>query len=115
MSNNVCEYVGMIAALDNILEGEENVVNVYSDSLLVINHLYKNWRVKADNLKPLYTEGVKLLEDISKRDIYLSLRHVRGHQGIKGNEMADLLAKKAVEGHIAASERYIRLITHSKG
>ncbi len=59
-TSNEAEYLALIAALkDPNSEG----CHIYTDSMLLVGQLTKNWNVKADNLKPLYKEAYGLLNE----------------------------------------------------
>ncbi len=61
VTNNEAEYRSLIAALRalSLRDADANRwrVEVLGDSLLVLNHLRGQWRVKADNLRPLFEEA----------------------------------------------------------
>jgi ribonuclease HI len=57
VTNNEAEYRSLIAALQALARAAEPArtsVVVLGDSQLVIRHLKGEWRVKADNLRPLH-------------------------------------------------------------
>jgi ribonuclease HI len=59
MTNNVAEYTALIRALQRIRElslDEEKIV-VRSDSMLVVNQMNGDWKVKAKLILPLYTKA----------------------------------------------------------
>lgn len=66
-TSNEAEYMALISALlsmhKRLYDGEakDGRCFVHSDSLLLVNQLNGAWRVKADNLKPLYEEAMALL------------------------------------------------------
>lgn len=55
-SNNQCEYFAVIDALKAANEGDI----IYTDSLLVVNQLKGEFRVKAKHLRPLFMEARSL-------------------------------------------------------
>jgi ribonuclease HI len=64
ITNNEAEYKSLIAAFRelrsrSISPQRWNVV-VFGDSLLVLNQLRGQWRVKAENLQPLFDEAKEL-------------------------------------------------------
>lgn len=72
MSNNVAEYSGLIALLEwckvNSIQG---VVNVHSDSTLLINQMSGRWRTKKKSQKglyfPYYEKAATLLAQLGKK------------------------------------------------
>jgi ribonuclease HI len=63
-TNNEAEYLAIIAALVAAAHeyGYNVQVNLYSDSMLVINQLKGEFRVKSHELKKLHGEAVALLK-----------------------------------------------------
>jgi ribonuclease HI len=64
VTNNEAEYRTLIAALRDVAARGPHAdrwhVVVLGDSLLVLNQLRGQWRVKADNLRPLFEEARSL-------------------------------------------------------
>jgi ribonuclease HI len=88
-TNNVAEYTGLLRALEAISYDEKiTSLTIEGDSLLVINQLSGLWKVKADNLIPLYAKTHSLL---SKYEYTLS--HIPRNQ----NKEADRLANIAMD------------------
>ena len=87
-TNNVAEYYACIYALQEALILKAEVLTVYTDSLLLVNQLKGNFKVKSSNLKPLHTQALHLLKGFKK--IYL--RHINREE----NKEADKLASQAL-------------------
>lgn len=99
-----------LTTLTKVLTDEEIVlttVRLYSDSKNCLNGLnkyYKNWKKNAINGKWIKTNG----EEVENQDMYeeilriksyflkVEFIHVFSHTGIHGNDIADGLAKNAV-------------------
>ncbi len=62
-TNNVAEYLAIIAALDAVLHeyGTDLEVNLYSDSKLAINQLKGEFKIKNPDMKKLNMEATALL------------------------------------------------------
>ncbi len=62
-TNNVAEYNAVINALRKVIDrlGEDNEIELFSDSKLIINQLNGNYRVKDSKLKELNSEAMVLL------------------------------------------------------
>ncbi len=85
-TNNEAEYLGLIGGLRTALELGADAVTVRGDSQLVLRHLEGRYRVKAENLKPLYREAMDLLGRFSAH----ALEWVPRDQ----NAVADRLARE---------------------
>ncbi len=88
-TNNVAEYGALIAGLEAVAHMHARVIHVRADSLLVINQLRGKWRVKHENMKPLYAEARKLLAEYEVVD----LQHVPREE----NTEADALVNQALD------------------
>lgn len=70
-TNNVAEYKAVIFALKKSLEllGEKSrntVLEINLDSELIVNQLKGDYRVKHENLKPLFLESINLMKNFKK-------------------------------------------------
>ena len=88
-TNNVAEYRALIAGLEAVAHLRARIVHVRADSMLVIKQLRGEWRVKHENIKPLYAEARKLLAAYDVAD----LQHVRRED----NTEADALVNAALD------------------
>ena len=90
-TNNVAEYLGCFAGIQACIQ--ENIKNliVYGDSKLVIEQVSGRWKVKSDNIKPIYLEIKKVLD--TKPFETIVFKHVRRHK----NKRADELANQALD------------------
>ena len=72
---------------------------VWSDSAYAVNTINiwmyswasKGW-LKSDNKTPENLDIIKKIYELNKNGYYIRLVKVKGHKGIKGNELADDLA-----------------------
>lgn len=97
-TNNRMELLAFIAALQCIHDMKLKDVTVYSDSMYVVkgvNEWLYNWRlkdysgVKNDDLWRRIANANFIWKDIN-------IKHIKGHSGNKGNDMADKLANEGV-------------------
>ena len=88
-TNNVAEYSGLIEALKAALEEGATEVDIISDSLLLVNQMLGKFRVKHQNLVPLYAQARMLAARFPRFSIRHTLR--------AGNKEADRLANLAVD------------------
>src|SRR5262249_55678838 len=91
MTNNQAEYTALVRALEHALElGPDDRVVVHSDSELMVKQLNGEYRVKNEELRPLYEEAVRLRRQFKQP---VTLRHVRREQ----NKRADELCNEALD------------------
>ena len=88
-TNNVAEYRGAIAGLEQALALGARQVLVRADSLLVVNQQKGLWKVKNAALRPLSEEAARLARDFEKV--------VWEHVPRERNRHADALANRAMD------------------
>ena len=71
-TNNVAEYNGLIAALQWAADNDVTVLAVKGDSLLLIEQMRGNYKVKNEGLKPLHMRARMLVMQIGN----VSFAHV---------------------------------------
>jgi ribonuclease HI len=89
-TNNVAEYRGLIAALEWARAHSEKALHVRSDSLLLVQQMLGNYKVKHPGLQPLHAKARLLAHDIGR----VTYEHVRR----EANAHADRLANTAMDG-----------------
>ena len=108
-TNNAQEMKAILYAIINYgikqeCSGFETIPTVYSDSSYAIN-TFTNWMfswecngwVKSDGQIPENLELVKAYYELYHLGYRINLQKVKGHIGIKGNELADKLAKGEIK------------------
>ena len=88
-TNNVAEYRGLIAALEWARRHECPALQVRSDSLLLVQQMRGNYKVKHPGLQPLYARARLLALEIGR----VTYEHV----GRALNAHADRLANAAMD------------------
>jgi ribonuclease HI len=88
-TNNVAEYRGLIAALEWARAHGSRTLLVRSDSLLLVQQMLGNYRVKHAGLQPLYARARLLAHEIGR----VTFEHV----GRALNAHADRLANAAMD------------------
>jgi probable phosphoglycerate mutase len=88
-TNNVAEYRGLIAALEWSLARGCRALQVRSDSLLMVQQMLGNFKVKNAGLQPLHAQARRLAAAIGR----VSFAHV----GRALNAHADRLANDAMD------------------
>lgn len=69
-TNNQAEYMGLLMAMERIIEMKEKDVILYSDSELLVKQLKGYYQVKSENLKPLYRQFLQLRKELGSFEIY---------------------------------------------
>lgn len=88
-TNNVAEYRGLLAALEWTKARGHRELHVRSDSLLLVQQVLGNYKVKNAGLQPLHAKARLLAHDIGR----VTFEHVgRAH-----NAHADRLANAAMD------------------
>lgn len=94
-TNNVAEYKAVIFALKKakaLLGGEkasEAEIEIKSDSELVVNQVRGEYKIKNEDLQPLFVETWNLKQDFKSVDFKLVSR--------EKNEGADILVNRALD------------------
>ena len=88
-TNNVAEYRGLLAALEWARARGLKSLLVRSDSLLLVQQMRGNFKVKHPGLQPLYAKARLLAHEIGR----VTFEHV----GRALNAHADRLANKAMD------------------
>jgi probable phosphoglycerate mutase len=94
-TNNVAEYNGLLAALRWALEHGHSRVHVRADSLLLVEQMRGNFRVKNHGLQPLHREAQRLAGQIG----VVTYEHVRREL----NRDADRLSNLGMDANEAAA------------
>nr|NJM03349.1 ribonuclease HI [Desulfobacula sp.] len=89
-TNNTAELTAIKAGLEE-LKRFDLPVRVFSDSSYAIGLLSKGWKAKANQ------ELVFEIRSLMKKFLDLAFVKVKGHSGIKENEVADFLATSAIK------------------
>jgi ribonuclease HI len=95
-TNNVAEYRGLISALEWARAHEHRTVHVRSDSLLLVQQMLGNYKVKNAGLQPLHARARLLAHEIGR----VTFEHVRRER----NADADRLANAAMDDAMTNSE-----------
>ncbi|MEP0775843.1 MAG: ribonuclease HI family protein [Acidobacteriota bacterium] len=88
-TNNEAEYAALLAALERLVALGVEEVRVFSDSQLLVRQMNGQYKVKAENLRPLWSAA---------RQLASSFRHFSiGHIARGANAAADALANQAMD------------------
>ncbi|HKW56857.1 MAG TPA: reverse transcriptase-like protein [Candidatus Acidoferrum sp.] len=89
MTNNVAEYYGLIAALDYAQSHGVRALRVESDSELMVKQMRGLYKVKSEELRPLFERAKKMSQGLQS----FRIEHVYREQ----NREADALANQALD------------------
>jgi ribonuclease HI len=89
MTNNVAEYYGLIAALDYAQSHSVRAIRVESDSELLVKQMRGQYKVKSEDLRPLFERAKKMSQGFDS----FRIEHVYREQ----NREADALANEALD------------------
>ena len=84
-TNNEAEYQALIRGLQLALKMNISMINVKSDSELIVKQINGIYRVKHPNMQPLYTRAMNLFKEFSSWKI--------NHVPREENKLADKLSK----------------------
>ena len=88
-TNNVAEYFGLIAALDYTQTHGVRALRVLSDSELLVKQMRGHYKVKSDDLRPLFERARKMTQSLES----FRIDHVFREQ----NREADALVNQALD------------------
>ena len=86
LTNNEAEYQGLLHALKAASELGFESIHIRSDSELMVKQIKGEYRVKAENLKPLFTTARERLAGFSK----WTIEHVRREKNKRADQLANL-------------------------
>jgi ribonuclease HI len=88
-TNNVAEYRALLLGIELAKQLGADQVELVGDSMLIVEQVRGNWKVKQQHLRPLHAEVTEALRDLGS----WSIRHVRRGE----NERADELLNHALD------------------
>lgn len=91
LTNNFAEYTAIIMCLEKLKRAKINSFELYADSNLAIQQINGQFKVKNENIIPLYNEVMELLKNFKD----YSFTHVLRNK----NKLADQLANEAIDEH----------------
>ena len=85
-TNNVAEYRGLIAALEWAAAHGHTRLHIKSDSLLMVQQMLGNYRVKHAGLLPLYRQARHLMARVG----HVTFEHVRRELNADADRLSNL-------------------------
>ncbi|KAI5313664.1 hypothetical protein L3X38_042840 [Prunus dulcis] len=98
-SNNVVEYQVLIMGLQIVVEMKISSLEVYGDSMLVINQLLTHYEVRKDDLILYHQMAMQLLEKFD----FVTLEHVPRKDNHMAYALANLAATLALTKDVAVN------------
>jgi phosphoribosylglycinamide formyltransferase-1 len=87
-TNNVAEYTAVVKALEEARQLVAKKVKVFSDSELLVKQLSGEYKVKSEQLRPLFQQCIELFDEFERADVRYIARC--------NNEEADKLVNQAL-------------------
>jgi formyltetrahydrofolate-dependent phosphoribosylglycinamide formyltransferase len=87
-TNNVAEYTGLLKALEAAKQIGAGRLKIFSDSELLVNQINGRYKVKSQQLKPLFQQGLDLLAGFESWEVQFIPRNE--------NKQADKLVNQAL-------------------
>ncbi|HID56336.1 TPA: ribonuclease HI family protein [Candidatus Poribacteria bacterium] len=88
---NVAEYTALILALQEARKFNPDLVEIYTDSQLIVEQISGRYKVNSRSLKALHQKALSLLSDFTS----FTVKRIPRSQ----NKEADKLATSAIKGH----------------
>jgi ribonuclease HI len=88
-TNNVAEYSALVQALSELRRLGATDIHIMSDSELLVRQINGQYKVKAEGLRSLYINAMRMLSDFPKSTV----THITRDK----NKRADKLANKALD------------------
>ncbi len=85
-TNNIAEYSGLLAALRWAVAHGEQSVHIRADSELLVKQMRGEYRVKNENLKPLFLQACALIRQIGD----VRFEHVRREFNKEADRLSNL-------------------------
>ncbi|MBI2590024.1 ribonuclease HI family protein [Candidatus Berkelbacteria bacterium] len=89
LTNNQAEYWGVIFALEELKQFIVNdiaPVRFHLDSLLVVEQLKGNYKIKNEGLKPLFWKVKTLIDELG---VVVSFKHIPRRENTRADELAN--------------------------
>lgn len=90
-TNNVAEYRGLLAALEWARAHGHPRLHVRSDSLLLVQQMLGNYKVKNAGLQPLHAKARLLAHQIGR----VTFEHVRRESNVHADRLANVAMDEA--------------------
>ncbi len=96
-TNNIAEYSALIAALKEAVVLKAESIRIHTDSEWMFNQIRGTYKVKNEQIKPLYDEAIALAKSCKR----VEFKRVPREE----NQEADRLAKSALKSKASQGDR----------
>ena len=93
-TNNVAEYFGLIAALDYADTHDIRALRILSDSELMVKQMRGQYKVKSEDLRPLFERARKMSQTLES----FRIDHVYREQNSEADELANQAMDETARG-----------------
>jgi ribonuclease HI len=90
-TNNIAEYMAFIRVLELMKRKTDSIIEIYGDSMLVINQMNGEWQIKHGAYREYALKARPLLEELRKKNTVVISWIPR-----ESNEKADYQSMKAI-------------------
>ena len=87
-TNNIAEYTSFLKALEAAKQTQAEQLTVYSDSELLVKHINGQYKVKSEQIRPLFRKAVELLNGFKSWQVH--------HIPREKNQRADDIVNRAL-------------------
>jgi len=105
-TNNEAEYRAVLRGMELAAKHRVTEIEIRTDSELLARQLKGSYRVRAENLKPLWVRAQRALKQFKRAHIVIIPRSLNGR--------ADALANQALDENKKSEEQALSSAVHSK-
>jgi formyltetrahydrofolate-dependent phosphoribosylglycinamide formyltransferase len=84
-TNNVAEYTAVLKALEQASQYHPEIINVFSDSELLVHQLNGEYKVKSDQIRPLFEQVRSILGEFGSYEI----NHIKRDKNTQADELVN--------------------------
>ena len=108
-TNYVAEYTSLVKALEAAVKIKAKKLVLFSDSELLVRQINGQYKVKSDNIRPLYSKAIDLLDELETWNVYHVTRDKNTQADELVNQALDLGRDVEMKTKIKKNQKPIRL------
>jgi len=93
-TNNAAEYMGIINGLQLAIKNDISRINIFTDSLLIVKHIKKEYQIKNTRLQPLYNKVLELLNFFGNG---YTIQHIERNKNTRADKLANIAMDRGYE------------------